>query len=53
MRAIIEPQGPPEPGDAQAPLWKRLLWFAAIAIAAAVVTAAVAYAFKAPITLLS
>lgn len=53
MRAIIEPEGPPEPGEAQAPLWRRLLWFAAIAIAAAAATAAVAYAFKAPIALLS
>jgi len=53
MRAIIEPEGSPEPGAAEAPLWKRLLWFAGIAVAATACTAAVAYAFKLPITLLS
>jgi hypothetical protein len=53
MRAIIEPQGPPEPGAPEAPLWKRLAWFTLIAVAASAVTIAVAYAFKLPITLLS
>src|SRR5436190_779821 len=33
MPAIIE--GPPEPGAASAPLWKRIVWFVAIAAAAA------------------
>ena len=47
MPAIIEPEGPPEPGAPAAHLWRRLLWFAAIAIAAAVGTAAAAYALKA------
>lgn len=45
MRAIIEP--PPEPGAAQAPLGRRLAWFAGIALAASAATAAVAYALKA------
>ena len=45
MPAIIE--GPPEPGAPAAPLWRRLAWFAAIAVASVVVTAAVAYGLKA------
>ena len=45
MRAIIEP--PPERGAPQAPLWKRLSWFASLAIGAALATAAVAYLLKA------
>lgn len=47
MRAIIEPQHPPEPGAAQAPLWKRLIWFAGLALAGSVATATVAYALRA------
>jgi hypothetical protein len=45
MPAIIE--GPPEPGAPTAPLWRRLAWFAAIALASAALTAAAAYALKA------
>jgi len=45
MRAIIEP--PPEPGARLAPLPKRLAWFAALAIGAALATAVVAYALRA------
>jgi len=47
MRAIIEPQGPPEPDAELSPLWKRLAWFAAIAVSASFATAAVAYTLKA------
>jgi hypothetical protein len=47
VRATIEPQGPPEPDAASSPLWKRLIWFAGIAVAASAVTAAVAYGLKA------
>ena len=47
MPAIIEPEGPPEPGAPQPPLLRRLGWFFAIAAMAAVGTAAVAYALKA------
>jgi hypothetical protein len=45
MPAIIEP--PPEPDQAQPPLWKRLGWFAGIALASTLATAVVAYALKA------
>ena len=44
MPAIIEP--PPEPGAPLAPLWKRLAWFAALALTGAASTAAIAYALK-------
>ena len=47
MPAIIEPEGPPEPGAPAGPLWRRLLWFAVIALAAALATATVAYGLKA------
>jgi len=47
MPAIIEPQGPPEPDAEAAPLWRRLLWFAGIAVVATAATAAVAYGLKA------
>ena len=45
MRAIIEP--PPEPDAPLAPLWKRLAWFAGLAVAASFSTIAVAYLLKA------
>ena len=45
MRAIIE--RPPEPGAPLAPLWRRLSWFFGLAVAAALATAAVAYALRA------
>jgi hypothetical protein len=45
VRVIIDP--PPEPGAPLAPLWKRLGWFAGLAIGAALATAAVAYLLKA------
>ena len=44
MRDIIE--GPPEPGVTPAVLWKRLAWFAGLALASAAACAAVAYAMK-------
>ena len=45
MPAIIE--GPPEPGASLGPLWKRLIWFIALAVGGALVTAVVAYGLKA------
>ncbi|MDP2011981.1 MAG: DUF2474 domain-containing protein [Phenylobacterium sp.] len=45
MPGIIEP--PPEPGAPLPPLWKRLAWFAGIAVASTTVVAVVAYAMKA------
>lgn len=47
MRPTIEPERPPEPGEAAGPLWKRLLWFAGLAVAGTAVTAAAAYAMRA------
>ena len=44
MRDIIE--RPPEPGAAVAPLWKRLAWFAGLAITGAASCAAIAYVLK-------
>ena len=46
MRAIIEPEQPPGPGEAAGPLWKRLAWFAALAVAGSAATAAAAYAMR-------
>ena len=45
MRDIIEP--PPEPDAPLAPRWRRVAWFAGIAVAASLATAAVAYLLKA------
>ena len=44
MPAIID--GPPEPGDPPPPLWRRLAWFAGLALASALATALVAYGLK-------
>ena len=47
MPAIIEPQGPPEPGERAAPLRSRLGWFGGLALASATAVALLAYALKA------
>lgn len=44
---IIEPVPPPEPGQPAAPLWKRLAWFAGLALAGLIVVGAVAYGLRA------
>ena len=44
---IIDPVPPPEPGVPSGPLWKRLAWFAGLAVAASGLTAVVAYALRA------
>jgi hypothetical protein len=45
MPAIIE--GPPGPDAAPRPLWKRLAWFAGLAVGASVATALIATALEA------
>ena len=45
MPAIIE--GPPERGDPQSSLLRRLAWFAGLALASGLATALVAYGLKA------
>ena len=47
MPVTIEPVGPPGADDPRPSLARRLAWFFAIALTAAAVTAAVAYAMKA------
>jgi hypothetical protein len=44
MLAIIEP--PPKQGDPVPPLWKRVAWFAGLAIVGAGSTAAIAYVMR-------
>jgi len=44
MRDIIE--RPPDPGDALPPLWKRLAWFAGLAVTGAASCAVIAYALR-------
>jgi hypothetical protein len=44
MRDIIE--RPPGPEEALPPLWKRLAWFAGLAITGAASCAVIAYALK-------
>ena len=44
MRDIIE--RPPEAGTPLPPLWKRLAWFAGLALTGAVSCAAIAYALR-------
>ena len=44
MRDIIE--RPPHEGDPLPPLWKRVAWFAGLAIVGAGSTAAIAYALR-------
>ncbi len=45
MPAIIE--GPPAPGDPPRPPWRRLAWFAALAVGSAAATALVAWGLEA------
>jgi hypothetical protein len=47
MRAITEPEGPPEPGAPRRAFLRRLGWFFTLAAMAAAVTAGIAYALKA------
>lgn len=45
MPVIIE--GPPGPDDPPRPLWRRLAWFAGLALASLAATGVVAYGLKA------
>ena len=45
MPVIIE--GPPAPGAPSRPLWRRLAWFAALALGSAAATVLVAYGLEA------
>ncbi len=47
MRVTIDLEGPPGPDDPHRPLWRRLLWFVALAAAGLAVTGTVAYGLKA------
>jgi hypothetical protein len=46
MRGIIEPVGPPEPGEAPPRSASRLLWFAGLTLAGTGLTGAVAYGLR-------
>lgn len=46
MTDLIEPEGPDESGAPAGPLWKRLLWFAGIAIVSVTVVAVTAYVLR-------
>ncbi len=43
----IKPVPPPEPGEPEGPLWKKLAWFAALALAGVLVVGGVAYVLRA------
>lgn len=44
---IIRPVPPPEPGEPQGPLWRRLAWFVALCLAGLIVVGTVAYVLRA------
>lgn len=44
---MIRPEPPPETDAPVPPLWRRLAWFAGLALASAGVTALVAYGLRA------
>lgn len=44
---IIRPVPPPEPDEPTPPLWRRLMWFALLAVMAAGATGVVAYTLRA------
>jgi hypothetical protein len=45
MPAIID--GPPEPDDPHRPLWRRVAWFAGLALMSGLATVLAAYGLKA------
>lgn len=47
MAIMVEPVGPPDPGEELGPIWKRLAWFAGIALASVAGVAAMAYLLRA------
>jgi hypothetical protein len=44
--AIIEPVGPPEPGDPVPPLRERLIWFAALWAGGLIAITVIAYGLR-------
>lgn len=46
MTDLITPQGPDETGRQDGPLWKRLLWFAGLALISLIVVAVTAYVLR-------
>ena len=48
---FIDPQGPANEDDAAAPIWKKIVWFVALAAAGGAATAIVAYVLRAALFL--
>ncbi|MEQ8557156.1 MAG: hypothetical protein RIB03_02475 [Henriciella sp.] len=47
MTDLFEPEGPDETGRGAGPVWRRLAWFAGLALMSLAVVAVFAYALRA------